>query len=191
MNLKKWNLLNTIDVSPSKWFPIERRTYQLPSGKIVDDFLVTTLSDVAMIVAVTPEEKVVFVRQYKPGYDDLILEFPAGRMENNHTDIEETAKHELEEETGIRVEKLEQFGVFAGFVTKATEKVYCFFVENVQFNSQQNLDENEEIQVVTYSYEEIEDLIKNNKLNAAITVAAWDLAKRRYAYKYASWKSKL
>ncbi len=188
MQLKKWKLIEKKDVSPSKWFPIELRTYQLPNGKIVDDFTVTTLSDVAMIVAVTPEEKIVFVKQYKPGYDEIILEFPAGRMENEHKEIQETARHELEEETGIKVEELEYFGVFAGFVTKATEKVYCYFVENAEINSEQNLDENEEIEVVTYTFNEVEELIQENKINAAITVAAWDLAKRKYAHKFSSWK---
>lgn len=187
MQLKKWKLLAKKDVSPSKWFPIELRKYQLPNGKIVDDFTVTTLSDVAMIVAVTPREEIVFVKQYKPGYDDIILEFPAGRMETEHQNIEETAKHELEEETGIKVDNLEYFGVFAGFVTKATEKIYCYFVDNAEINSQQNLDENEEIEVITYSFDEVEELIQKNEIHAAITVAAWDLAKRKYAHKFSSW----
>src|SRR5690242_19769211 len=102
---QKWKLLKTEDVSPSKWFPIENRTYELPNGKIVDDFTVTTLGDVAMIVPITKDGKVVLARQYKPGVDTLTLEFPAGRIEKHHTNILETAQHELEEEVGIHVEQ--------------------------------------------------------------------------------------
>jgi hypothetical protein len=58
----------------------------------------------------------------------------------------------------------------------------------VTFNSKQHLDENEEIEVVTYSFEELESLIATNHINAAITVAAWDLAKRKYSDKFSSWK---
>ncbi|MCD8485147.1 NUDIX hydrolase [Candidatus Woesebacteria bacterium] len=108
--------------------------------------------------------------------------------DRSHKDIEETAKHELEEETGIKTQNVEYFGMFAGFVTKATEKIYCYFVDNAEFNSQQNLDENEEIEVVEYTFDEVEKLIQNNQINAAITVAAWDLAKRKYSHRFSSWK---
>ena len=120
--MKKWKLLSTKDISPHKWFPLEMRTYQLPSGKIVDDFSVTTLADVAMIVPVTKEGKVVLVKQFKPGIGDLFIQFPAGRIELEHADLLETAVHELEEETGIRVsqDSLQHFYKLNGFATKAT-----------------------------------------------------------------------
>jgi len=44
----KWKLLSAKDVSPSKWFTIEERTYELPDGRIVDDFTVTTLANVSL-----------------------------------------------------------------------------------------------------------------------------------------------
>jgi hypothetical protein len=102
MSPAKWKLLSSKDVSPNKWFPIEMRVYQLPNGKIVDDFSVTTLADVAMIVPITKNGEIVLVRQFKPGFGDVILEFPAGRLERSHINIEQTAIHELEEETGIK-----------------------------------------------------------------------------------------
>ena len=95
MALKKWKLLSKKDVSPSKWFPIEARTYELPDGRIFNDFTVTTLADVAMIIPITVDRKVVMVRQFKPGVEDIIIEFPAGRIELNHKNIQETAQHEL------------------------------------------------------------------------------------------------
>ena len=69
MSIQKWKLLSAKDVSPSTWFPIEARTYQLPNGKIIEDFTVTTLADVAMIIPMTTEGKLVLVNQYKPGVD--------------------------------------------------------------------------------------------------------------------------
>ncbi len=180
MTPKKWQLIATKDISPHKWFPLEMRTYQLPNGKIVDDFTVTTLADVAMIVAVTKEGKLVMVRQFKPGFGDVIVEFPAGRIEVDHKDLEVTARHELEEETGIRVENLEYFGTIAGFVTKGTEKVHCYFVKNVEFNSKQSLDLNEDIEVVLLSPEQLDELIDSNSIQAASTIAAWRLAKAKF-----------
>lgn len=180
--LQKWKLLSSTDVSPSPWFPIENRTYQLPDGRIVDDFTVTTLADVAMIVPVTKDGRVIAVRQYKPGVDQITIEFPAGRMEKDHGDIEETAIHELEEETGIRVDQsqLQFLGVTAPFVTKATEKVYCYLVKDVEINSTQHFDTFEHIEVVYFSVDAFEKQLYETDPIPSVTVVAWELAKRKF-----------
>lgn len=180
MTPKKWKLVSKKDVSPSKWFPIEERTYELPNGKIIDDFTVTTLPDSAMIIPVTVEGKVIMVNQFKPGFDDVILEFPSGRIEDNHKNIKDTAKHELEEETGIRTDNLEYYATLSGFVTKATEKVSCFLARDVIINTKQHLDPTEDIEVVVLSSKEIDQLISDNKIQAATSIAAWELAKKKF-----------
>lgn len=180
--MQKWKLLSKKDVSPHKWFPIEMRTYELPNGKIVDDFSVSTLPDVAMIVAITTDNKVVLVRQFKPGAGDLFLQFPAGRIEPHHKDMIEVAQHELEEEAGIHVEQkdLIYFAGLNGFSTKCTEKVNFYFVSGVTVNSTQRLDENELIEVVLLSLSEMEEYITSEKIWCAQTIAGWELAKKRF-----------
>jgi len=180
MTPQKWTLVSSRDISTSKWFPIEERTYKLPSGKIVDDFSVTTLADVAMIVPVTSEGKVIMVNQFKPGFGDVILEFPAGRIESSHNSIEDTAIHELEEEAGIKIPSVEYYATFAGFVTKGTEKVSCFIARDVVINTRQKLDENEEIEVQLLKPERIDQLVRENKIQAAVTISAWELAKIKF-----------
>lgn len=182
MTPKKWKLISKKDVSPSKWFPIESRTYELPNGKIVEDFTVTTLGDVAMIIPITKDKKIVCVRQFKPGIGEVVIQFPAGRMEDSHQDITETAQHELEEEVGIRVEaaQLKLIGKVHAFSTKATEKVYLFLAENCEFNSSQELDENENIEVLTFSFDEFEEKLFNGEIWDAEAIAGWELAKRKF-----------
>ena len=91
----------------------------------------------------------------------------------------ELAQHELEEEAGIRVEKdkLEYLGRFTGFSTKSSEIVSMYLVKNCQFNSHQHLDVTEDIEVVTVSFEEMEEMIKAQKIICSQTVAGWQLAK--------------
>ena len=99
--IQPWKLISKKDVSVGEWFPLEERTYQLPDGEIVDNFTVTTLSDVAMIVPFMKDGTIAMCRQFKPGANKISLEFPAGRIELHHKNLEETAKEELREETGI------------------------------------------------------------------------------------------
>lgn len=180
--IKKWELIAKKDVSPHTWFPIEMRTYKLPDGKIVEDFSVTVLRDVSMIVPVTKDKKVVLVKQFKPGVDEVLLEFPAGRLESNQDDFLELAKRELEEEVGIRVarEQLKEFAVLAGFTTKGSERVHFFFVSGVEFNAKQKLDETEGIEIVTMDFQEMEQAVVDGTIWAAQTIAGWELAKKRF-----------
>lgn len=182
MKIKKWKLLSKKDVSPSKWFPIENRVYELPNGKIVDDFTVTTLPDVAMIVPITKDNKVVLVKQYKPGIDEVMMQFPAGRIEKEHANMDETARHELEEETGIKVEldQLNKFARFSGFSTKATEIVYAYLAFDCKFNSKQNFDPTEDIEIKNFTISEMDKLIENNTIFCAQTIACWELAKKKF-----------
>ncbi len=182
MSIEKWKLLSKKDVSPSSWFPIEERVYQLPNGMMVDDFTVTTIADVAMILPITKDKKIVLVNQYKPGVDAVMMQFPAGRIEPEHKNMQETAQHELEEETGIKVELkfLKEFGKLTGFSTKATEVVYAYLATDCEFNSEQQFDPTEDIEVVTVSVSEMEDLISQNTLWCAQTIAMWELAKKKF-----------
>ena len=175
-------MLSKKDVSPHKWFPIEMRTYELPNGKIVDDFSVSILPDVAMIIAITTDNKVVIVNEFKPGAGDLFLQFPAGRIEPTHKNMLETAQHELEEETGIRVEQkdLVHFAALNGFSTKCSEVVNFYFASGVTFNSAQRLDENELIEVISLTFDEMEEYVNTGKIWCAQTVAGWELAKKKF-----------
>lgn len=180
-SIKKWKLLSSQDISPSPWFPLEKRTYEMPHGKIVDDFYVTPLPDVALIVPITKQGNVVMVKQYKQGVDEITLEFPAGRKEPRHKDMLETAIEELTEETGIRTANLVYIATIAGFTTKASEKVKCYMAFDVEVGDEQHLDENEVIEVVEFSKEQIDQLIYDGKMLSAISIAAWVLAKNKFS----------
>src|SRR3989344_5360996 len=93
--IKKWKLLKEEDISPSQWFPLFKHKVQLPNGKIVDYYL-SKLGDVSMIVAVTTNKEVVFVRQYKHGAGEIVIELPAGRIRKGNIP-EREAIMELEE----------------------------------------------------------------------------------------------
>lgn len=179
---KKWKLLSKRDISPSTWFPLERRSYELPNGHIVDDFVVTTVTDAVMVVPITKDKKVVLVNQYKPGLDEVVLEFPAGRVEPEDTDIAVRGAHELEEEVGIHVDpkQLQKLAVLATFPTKGTEKLHIYLAYDLEFNSSQKLDVTEDIEVVSFTFAEFENAIMTGKVWNAGTIASWQLAKMKF-----------
>ncbi len=182
MKPTKWKLLSAKDVSPSKWFPIEERTYELPDGKIVDDFTVTTLGDFSLIIPVTPDKKIILINEYKPGADEVLIQFPAGMPEDNEQGMNVLAQRELEEETGIKVEldQLAYLGKFTGFSTKGTQIGHFYLATDCVFNSSQHLDPTENIEILVFTIEEVNRLIETNELWCAHSVAGWELAKKKF-----------
>lgn len=183
MTPKPWKMVAKKDVSVGKWLPVEERTYELPNGSLIDDFTVVTLADVAMIVPLTKEGKVVLVKQYKPGAGEVVIQFPAGRKDAKHQNMQEVARRELREETGIEVDvsALCYVGKFNGFTTKGSEYVHIFFAHDLVLSGEQQLDETEEIEVFAVEMQDLEIMIDEGAIVCAQTVAAWDLAKRHFS----------
>lgn len=181
MALKKWKLLTSKDVSPSKWFPLEQRSYQMPNGQQVDDFFVTTLADSVHVVSITTEGKVVLIKMYKQGVDEIMIQFPAGRYEAKHADHRDAAVRELAEEAGIKVapEELEYIGKLALMTTKASEVCHFYFVKDVIINTSQNLDETEQIEVITLTPSEIDAAIADGTIWDAPCIAGWQLVRTK------------
>ncbi|RVU02641.1 NUDIX hydrolase [Mucilaginibacter limnophilus] len=154
--IKPWIILNEENVSPSPWFPILKHKVQLANGNIVDDYYFSPLGDVVQVLAVTKNNEVVLVKQYKHALGEILLELPGG-MQQKDKSILESAINELEEETGIKApaDKLISLGKIANNPTKLKQITYGFIYFDAEFNSEQRLDTTEDIQVITIPAPEV------------------------------------
>lgn len=177
MDLKPWKVLKKEDVSPSKWFPVERHEVELPNGNIVDDYYLSSMGDFVMIVPVSKSKEIFFVKQYKHGVGEIVIELPAGFIKPEQS-MEGAAVAELEEETGIKVETTDliKLGKLSNLPTKLLNYSNSFLVKDVEVNSVQNFDENEEIEVLKIPAEEVLEQIKTGKIWMADTIAVLMLA---------------
>ncbi|MCE3229541.1 MAG: hydrolase [Bacteroidetes bacterium] len=169
---KKWKIIGEENVSPSKWFPIIRHEVKLASGKTIDDFFTAPFGNVAMVLPLTKENEIVFVKQYKHGVGEILIELPAGFKQLNKS-IEKTALAELEEETGIKttLKNLIPLGKFCNNPTKTKHITYGFLAKNLSFNSNQNLEITEEIELLKLSPKETLRMISSGEIWVADTVA--------------------
>lgn len=179
--MKKWKILNKTNVSPSKWFPVERHTVEIENGKIIDDYFIAPFGEIAMVLPFTKQGEIIFVKQYKHGINEILLELPAGFRQLNTT-IEATAVAELEEETGIKITTtaLEFLGKLTNMPTKLKSITYGFLAKDLVFNSTQNLDETEHIELVMIKPQKALAMIENNEIWAVDTVAFLLKAQLKY-----------
>lgn len=78
---------------------IERRDFRQPDGKIVD-FYVRVEGKGACVLAITADNKIITIHQFRPGPKKVLRELPGGRIDEAETP-HEAAIRELLEETGF------------------------------------------------------------------------------------------
>ena len=96
---------------------------QLPDGKISQRELVFHRGAVC-VLAVTPEGKMILVKQYRKAIERAIYEIPAGKLELGEEDtLEDAALRELEEETGYSSDKLTLLADFYSAIGFCNERI--------------------------------------------------------------------
>ena len=81
-------------------FRLLRRTIRGPRGDVFERTYVSTPGAVG-VVALTPDNQIILVSQYRSAFDDFVLEIPAGMRDVVGEDPARTAWRELAEETGF------------------------------------------------------------------------------------------
>lgn len=105
--------------------------------------------NVVVMIAVTPDKKIILVEQYRVPVGKNVIEFPAGlvndRHDNRHESIEETAKRELLEETGYEGEKFELIREEPAAAALANDMMHVYWVQGLKKVSAGGGDETEDI----------------------------------------------
>lgn len=131
----------------------------------------------ALAVPVTPEGKLVLLRQYRFAVQGRLLEFPAGTLEPNE-DPEETIKREIEEETGYRANKWQKLGQFFLAPGYSDEIIYAFLAQDLELlDKPPDQDVDEDMETVLMTPEELEKAILNGDEVDAKSISSFVLAR--------------
>ncbi len=124
------------------------------------------------VIALTKNNKLILVEQYRKALERSILEIPAGKLEKGEEPIE-TAKRELEEETGYTAGEwtyLQSFATSPGF---ADEVIHLYVAKNLSVvEEKKQLDEDEFVELMEVTIEEAEQLMADGKIYDAKTAFA-------------------
>jgi ADP-ribose pyrophosphatase len=131
----------------------------------------------ALAIPVTPDGKLILVRQYRFAVQGRLLEFPAGTVEVNE-DPQETVKREIEEETGYRAHKWQKLGEFFLAPGYSDEIIYAYLAQDLEkLDIPPEQDEDEDIEVVFFTPEELEKAIFEGEPVDAKSISSFFLAR--------------
>lgn len=159
-------------------FDLYQDTIKTQDGHVVKyDFI--WHKGAAAVVPVRADGKILMVKQYRNAVDRFTLEIPAGGKDGAEEPPYDCAMRELEEETGYRTDKLEHLIDVYSAVAYCNEKISVYVAENL-IPSRQKLDEDEFIDVVAVSLEELTDMIFDGSIMDSKTIAAILAYKEKY-----------
>ena len=157
-------------------FAFDVNRLRLPNG-VEGDWECIRHPGGALAVPVTPEGKLVLVKQYRFAIADRLWEFPAGTLEPQETP-EETIKREIEEETGYSAYKWRSLGKFPLAPGYSDEYIYAFLAQGLEkLAKPPQQDEDEDIEVVLMTPSELEEKIFAGELIDAKSICSYFLAK--------------
>jgi ADP-ribose pyrophosphatase len=144
----------------------------LPNGKAASREVILHNGGV-VIVPITKDGKLVLVEQFRYPIGQMLLEFPAGRL-NAGEDPQLAALRELAEETGYKAKKITSLGHIVTAPGFCSEKLFMFLAEDLE-EGNPSPDEDEFVKPVLLTRQELQDKITNLQINDAKTLAAYAL----------------
>lgn len=171
MEILKWQKLSTRYLVKEKWATLRVDTVKLQTGVVKDDYYVLEYPNWANAIALTRENKIILVRQYRHAADIVSLEVPGGVIDGDEAP-EDAVKRELLEETGYSFDQAELIATLYPNPATSTNVTFTYLLTGGVKTHEQHLDEHEILNVEEYSIEEVKQLLKNNKIDQALHAAA-------------------
>lgn len=142
---------------------------QLPNGKESSREIVEHPGAVA-IVPFLNEDTIIMTEQFRKALNQILIEIPAGKIDKGE-EPEKCGVRELEEETGYKAEIFEYLGKIVTAPGFTDEVIYLYKASNL-YKGKTNMDEDEFINLKTFTLKEVKAMIKSGEIIDSKTIAA-------------------
>jgi ADP-ribose pyrophosphatase len=157
----KETLLSSELIYKGRIITLKKDKVKLPNGQ--ESFReVAEHAPAAVILPFEAPDKIFLVKQYRHPLKKIILEAPAGLIENKEAPLS-AAKRELQEETGFTAKKWTKVGEHypsPGFCDECMH----FYVAESLLAGKTSFDQDEYMELTPVTLDEMEDLIAKNEI---------------------------
>ena len=179
MTMRDWQWLGDEILTRHLVFEVRKSRRRSPRTGVDIDFFLIDTPDWVNVVALTVDDEIVLVRQFRHGSERDSLETPGGIMDPGETDPARSAARELREETGYEAAELECLGVMNPNPPMFTNRCHSYLATGCRKVGDLRMDPGEDIEVVTVPVDEIDDSIRRGEVYSAIVLASIALWRAR------------
>ena len=166
-----WKIIQNELIFRNPWIELYQDKVKTRTGKVLD-YTWYKSSDVAVVVPFIRRDNLVMIRQYRYPLRKVLLEFPAGHIEDGE-DAAKTAKRELLEETGYIANKIDYMYTYHPSVSKSSQLVYIFRASDLVDEKSNHEGGEEIIRTEIISVRELKNMIKQRRIDSAGTLLAY------------------
>ena len=165
-----WKKLSSKYLSNHIYFTAREDRCERPDGVIVDPYFVVELPPSACAMAVTEDNEVILVRQYRHAIGETILEIPGGFIDSGE-DKDKAIARELLEETGYSFTSYDYVGKTTANPGLLDNYTYLYLARGGKKTASQKLDHNEDIELVLVPLEEFRRMLLDNEIVQSLHMA--------------------
>ena len=171
--IEPWKLIASEKQGDYRVFSVHEHRTLSPSTGQEHGFYVIDSADWINVIPVTPDGRIVFIRQYRHGTAEVTLEVPGGIVDPDDPSPANAARRELVEETGYEAGQLVELGVVDPNPAIQSNRCYTYLAQGVHKAGPQQLDGTEEIDIVLVDPDDVPSLIMEGRITHALVVSAF------------------
>ena len=151
---RRWQRLGSEPYATTRIFDVVRAIYQHPARDKAQDFFVINPPDWVNVVALTPDGRLVLVRQFRYGINDFSLEVPGGVIDPGEDPLAAGVR-ELREESGYVGTAARLLGSVHPNPAMQSNRCHLILVENARPVADLDWDPDEEFAIMTKPVDEV------------------------------------
>jgi ADP-ribose pyrophosphatase len=170
--IRPWKKIGSKPSGDYRVFTVRTDTKISPRTGAEHTFFVIDSANWVNIVAITPDQQVVMIEQYRQGTDTVELEIPGGLIDPGDASPIAGGVRELREETGYEGENARIIGTIFPNPAIMSNTCYTVLAENCQLKHPLQWDHAEDIITRLVPVAEIPGLVASGRIRHCIVVAA-------------------
>lgn len=173
MIIKKWKKLSSQTIYRHPRITLDEDIVRLPNGHTTS-YLKYHFKNHSVLIICLKGTKVLVQKEYSYPPDEILLQFPGGKLENGEDPIN-GARRELIEESGLAIREYSELGWLYTDNRRSEARMYVFLATKTENVEKKGGDQEETIISEWVEVEKISSMISEGKIVNYSLLAAWSI----------------